>query len=251
MSCGCNSTKANGRTTSSNGLLNLGDYKKLQPTKSCYLDGRYFNKVFANYPGLISEPLVINLKKDGYSAEMPAIEFNTDQSSLLRVIIEAPGARHSTLLILNHRTGQGYWFQPFPSVFDEAIRKILAKYIGYQIIKTPHQAPDVKSDHCPMSGFCNAYIIKYAYDYINDLPSDMDDIKSFASRVESEYPKLIGKPDIAYGFLDNPQTRNSLIGGLGGAAIGGLVGGGSGLLIGGLVGGIGGYALSGNNGIFR
>ena len=41
---------------------NLDNYLNLKDTSSCYLDGRYFNKVFERYPGLISEPLNITIR---------------------------------------------------------------------------------------------------------------------------------------------------------------------------------------------
>ena len=44
--------------------LDLDDYVNYPVTRSCYLDGRYFNKVFANYPGLVKEPLEINIYGD-------------------------------------------------------------------------------------------------------------------------------------------------------------------------------------------
>ena len=41
--------------------MDMYDYKKYPAIKNCYLDGRYFNKVLGNYPGLITNPLKIFL----------------------------------------------------------------------------------------------------------------------------------------------------------------------------------------------
>lgn len=231
-------------------LPNLDNYTSYSPTKNCYLDGRYFNKVFENYPGLVKNPLVIRLDQNGYSAHMHACHVPTDCNSLIRVVIETPETCHSSLLILDHETGIGYWFEAFTSPYDEFIHAILGKYTGYKIYHLDDRAPNVRTPKCDASGFCTAYTIKYAYDYLNDQPSDLKNIRSFAARVEDEYPALRGDPDIAYGWLDNPRTRNAIIGALGGGLGGSLLGGGTGALIGAGLGGLGGYALSGPGGLF-
>ena len=41
---------------------NLDNYMNVKDTESCYLDGRYFNKVFENYPGTITESLNITIR---------------------------------------------------------------------------------------------------------------------------------------------------------------------------------------------
>ena len=41
---------------------NLYDYKRYPNTQNCYLDGRYFNLVFENFPGLNDDPLYISTK---------------------------------------------------------------------------------------------------------------------------------------------------------------------------------------------
>ncbi len=232
-------------------LPDFSDYKQYKPTQNCYLDGRYFNKVFCKYPGLISEPLCIYLGSGGFDATMPHTKINTNYDGLLRIIIETDEAKHATVAILDHAKKNAYWFEPFSSSFDILIQSIIEKYIGYQVIRVPQQAPNVTNPNCDASGFCTAYIIKYAYDYLNDQPVDFSMIKSFASRVEQEYVLVGGEPDITFGWLDNPRTRNALIGGLGGLAVGSLLGGGfGGALLGAGIGGLGGYALSGPGGLF-
>ena len=231
----------------------LYDYKQYHPTPSCYLDGRYFNEVFCKYPGLIKEPLCIYLGRAGFDATMPPTKINKSHKGLLRVIIKTDHARHSTLAILDHSNKRAYWFEPFSSSFDLIIQSIIEKYIGYHVIRVPHQASNLTNPNCGgESGFCNAYVIKYAYDYLNDQPIDLTMIKSFASRIEEEYLLVRGEPDITFGWLDNPTNRNALIGGLAGAGIGGLAFGGlGGALLGGGVGALGGYALTGPDRLFR
>lgn len=225
-------------------FTDLYDYKQCHPTQSCYLDGRYFNKVFCKYPGLIKEPLCIYLGSGGFDATMPHIKINTNYQGLLRVVIETDVAKHSTLVILDHAKRNAYWFEPFSSPFDIMIQSIIEKYVGYQVIRVPHRAANVTSQGCDISGFCNAYVIKYAYDYLNKRTIDLTMIKSFASRIEEEYVLAEGEPDITYGWLDDPRNKALLIGAGLGAGTGLLLGGGAaGLLGGAALGGIGGYTL--------
>ena len=232
-------------------IPDLSDYKQYKPTQNCYLDGRYFNKVFCKYPGLIKEPLCIYLGANGFDATMPHSKIDTNYDGLLRVVIETDNAKHSTLAILDHAKKNAYWFEPFSSPFDIVIQSIIEKYIGYQVIRVPHQAPNVTNKNCDASGFCTAYVIKYAYDYLNDQPTDLTMIKSFASRVEQEYVLVGGEPDVTFGWLDDPRNRNLLIGAGLGALGGGLLFGGTGGLLGGAaLGGLGGFALSGPGGPF-
>lgn len=99
-------------------LPNLENYRDNEPTKSCYLDGRYFNLVFNDYPGLIENPLMINIvsnitkmgsstqmKSQGHSqgdfnnefvsqikvqsgARMESSVMNTQYDNIIRVVIE-------------------------------------------------------------------------------------------------------------------------------------------------------------------
>ena len=90
---------------------NLDGYKRLKNTDSCYLDGRYFNKVFIRYPGLLTNPLNIvfretriktaSSKRDEmkYYIHMKESNFNEEYPGLLRLVIETPKSKHSNLLI--------------------------------------------------------------------------------------------------------------------------------------------------------
>jgi hypothetical protein len=227
-------------------VSDLSHYKDFAPTKSCYLDGRYFNQVFASYPGLIREALTIKIIGETYTAKMPKCAVNHNYDGLLRVVIEAEGVRHATLVILDHQTQTGYWFEPFSSSLDGDLAKIIAQYIGYQIVQVPHHAPKVKNANCDRSGFCTAYCIKYAHDYLHDKPFDLTKIKSFSSCVENKYVCGKGKVDKCYGLFDGNRGVGTLIGAGAGALIGGpLLGGGVGGALGGAaLGGLGGYALS-------
>lgn len=231
---------------------NFNDYKKYEPTKSCYLDGKYFNKVFSKHPGLIKTPLVIDLDATSHQVGMPLALYDLNQESLLRIVIQTPKSRHDTAAVLNHKNKTAYWFEPFPNEASKPLSNLIAQYLGYNVMQVPHSAPNVTNAKCDESGFCTAYTIKYLHDYIHNQPVDLTKIKSFASRVQREYPTLTGAPDVSFGPFDflssgSPnQGRNALIGGLGGAAVGGLLGGGvGGALLGGGIGALGGALLTG------
>lgn len=278
-------------------LPNFSDYKTCQPTKSCYLDGRYFNKVFANYPGLVHKPLVIKFVPGDIKVEVPEIKKDCNCNSILRVVVEVcvekkicpplsprpvcptscPSSprkvvqqscqqpschiakkqqldcqlRHDMTAVIDHRVKMIYLFDPFTNEYAHYIAKIIQECLGYHVFKVHETAPVVKNSNCDMSGFCSAYAIKFGMDYINKQPCDFSNVKSFAARIEKEYPHLPGSVDRTFGFWDNPEIRNTILGGLGGAAVGTIAGGGlgGGTLVGGLLGGGAGYALT-RGGIF-
>ena len=238
---------------------NLEDFDSMKETESCYLDGRYFNKVFAGYPGLITEPLNIIIREsknkdyeDG--VYMKSTNINNRYPGLMRVIINTPTSRHSNLLVIDYENQKIYRFEPlvtdgpFFYKINELIEKYMDLYLDFTLINIPISTlKKLKNEKCLKSGYCMAYVIKYGMDWLNSKPFDHSiNIRKFASAIEHHYGSLpeTGK-DIEYGFLDNPQGRNTLIGGLGGAAIGGLLtGSGSVVLLGCLLGAGAGYVLS-------
>jgi len=236
----------------------LDHYKTYPPTNSCYLDGRYFNRVFSKYPGLISEPLniVITKHKDteelhyrNYMRESP---IDNQYPGLLRVIINTPETRHSNLLLLDYIGAKVYRFDPYgkSSPYYTEINKIienyLDQYIDFDLIDIDYPVSDIKNPVCVANGiqggFCVGYVIKFGYDYLNGRQFDPSDILRFVRAAETIYGPLpeIGK-DIEYGFLDG-KGRNVLIGALGGALLGGVITRSPG---GALVGGLGGGLLGG------
>ena len=248
-------------------LPRLHNYKQYAPTNNCYLDGQYFNRVFGSYPGLIKEPLVITFdeERNFIVDESQQLQYNSDYTGLLRVIIEVPHARHCDLVLIEKKpvkkSGcgckantvasspgyQAYLFDPLPSSYTSQIAEIVSSFLGIEVFEIPETAPLVVSNNCQESGFCNAFVIKYAYDYLNKQNVDFDQIKSFCSCLEDRYVINESCPDKCYGFLDNPQVLGTGLGALGGAATGALLTGGSpaGVLLGGIGGGALGYGLSG------
>lgn len=251
-------------------LPNLENYREFPATSSCYLDGRYFNLVFRDYGGLIPNPLIVSVyetDKDTYmNMEMEPTNIDFNYTGLMRVIIKTSRSLHSALLIINHVNRIATLYDPLTHKHNELVRSLVESYLKiylptYRVelvsnsaasnIRTPYVTVSQHSTgntstrpennpNCLVSGYCNAYVIKYAYDYLLGKPFDGRDIKQFAACVENFYGKLEGEPEIEYG--DGNVFGGILLGSLGGAAIGGLVGGGRGVLpgmaIGGLTGGL-------------
>lgn len=245
----------------------LSDFRRYPDSANCYLDGRYFNKVFDRYPGLVRSPFhiylrVANDKNTYYKFDKNLEAVDHRYPGLIRVVIHTDKSKHSNLLIVDYQNRRVFRFEPCGEKnphFDD-INYILEKYFNeYQTFDIySAQVPPLPvklHSRCIEGGFCVAYVVKYAYDYLTgrleSRPFDGSDIRKFAYKVEATYGPLDpSNPDVEYGFLDEPANRNALIGGLGGAAIGGLAAGGTGALIGGLGGGLLGYGLSQPGGPF-
>ena len=238
---------------------NLDQYKSYPPTTSCYLDGRYFNKVFARYPGLVISPLNIYIIRDrmsgdlSYRTHMNEAHINNAYPGLLRVIINTPEGRHSSLLIIDYRNAKIFRFDPYgrnSPYFDQVnsvIEKYLDTFLNFQLYIIDDMVPQVYNPRCDVSGYCLAFVIKYAYDYLNRRPFDGSEIMRFANVVEQTYgPLPVEGKDVEYGLFgnDNPdQGRNATVGLLGGALIGGAIAGPGGALLGAAGGGLIGASL--------
>lgn len=248
---------------------NLSGYEKLSNTNSCYLDGRYFDKVFIRYPGLLSNPLEINIRssyiktplkheeKERYNVSMRQNNVNTKYPGLLRVVIHSPKGKHSNLLILDYENQKVYHFKPLgkEAPYYDKVNEIISGYLSnffsfdLEVLDVDFdEILDEKNPKCSKSGFCVAYIILYAYCFLNQIPFPEDvSILKFAHMVEKTYGSLpLEDADkyAEYGLFgnDNPnQGRNALIGGVGLGTIGAIAAGPPGLLIGSL----GGLTLGG------
>ena len=221
----------------------LDDYEQYPKTKNCYLDGRYFNLVFKNYPGLINSPLHIHLK---YTQNNQKIKLSNTSfiliphhTNIIRIIIETNKTRHSGVLLIDTDL-HCYYFDcnnyPEKRLIMDLIKNSLHLHTLHEI--DTNIQPEI-NPNCNKSGFCVAYSIKFVYDHFNGNDFDFSNILKFAKRIEEEYPPLNNTyPDIEYGIL------GGVTGGLVGAGFGGLVGGVPGALVGGGLGGLAGYYLT-------
>jgi len=142
-------------------------YGKYSPSKNCFLDGRYFNKVLDGYSGLVLKPLVVHIKlgnKDkttleGYEWER-SFAIDTDQTpiplrlkkddpELIRVIIEAERTdpnhqhrdpmkpkktRHSNLIIIDSFAKKIMRFEPlvshkYKNILNEFLERYFMRYL--------------------------------------------------------------------------------------------------------------------------
>ena len=232
---------------------NLDDYKSYSPTSSCYLDGRYFYKVFARYPGILPHPLHLSIRSnDKLYISMKQSNVNTEYPGLLRLVIETSTSRHSNLLILDYNNGIVYRFEPLgkDSEYFNEINSMVENYLNFffdmklEVIDIDLRTVlDEKNESCirrgEKSGFCTAYIIMYAYAYLHGQDFDPSNVLKFAHKIEETYGSLPKHgEEKEYGLLtgdDNQnQLRNVLIGAGSGALIGGVAAGGKGALAGGL-----------------
>ena len=194
-------------------IPNLDDYKNYPETQKCYLDGRYFDLIFKNFPGFIKSPLyiknIIDTTNNNFktSIEIKDFKINMNQPiSIIRVIIETSENRHSAVIIIrNEEFGyKGYFFDPSTSTLtsenNEFILLLIKDAFGIPIEMIQiYDVLDAGTPGCDITGFCVAYSIKYVYDYLNNRPFNSSNIRKFASKIESIYPPLDpNNPDIEY-----------------------------------------------------
>ena len=242
---------------------NLDEYMNYKETNSCYLDGRYFNKVLSSYPGLLVNPLKIFITdqtsengkvEEMYSVSMKQNYMNKEFPGLLKLVISTPTSRHSNLLILDYANKVVRRFEPlgfrgpFFNKINSIIQNYLSLYLDMKVSVIDIDLDTILNEQNPAcvargqrTGFCTAYIILYAYCYINKKEEfDPRDIRRFAQMIETKYGPLPAQgKEQEYGVWgnDNPnQTRNTAVG-AGVGALGGLA------LVGGPIGILGGSLL--------
>jgi hypothetical protein len=214
---------------------NLDGWEKTHRTQSCMLSGSYFNRVFADYPGLLRNPLNIRIRqgRNGVRryAHMEQNSINKDYPGLLRVNIEANNFRHSNLLILDYANGIAHRFEPlgrnapyFQEVTD-AIDDYLNAFFDFDIEVIDANVADDKNEKCDNSGFCAAYVILYAYSYLNGKDYDCRDIRRFAAKIEQVYGKIpTHEQEVQYGNTNDNRGQKMGIGTAAGLGVGLLVG---------------------------
>ena len=208
----------------------LFDYEQYPASQACYLDGRYFNIVFGDYPGLIENPLYIYINGESeLEMYLPHVRIvpSEDYYGLLRVIVTSETIRHSLLVVFDYENKQAFIYNPdvhHPELNDALMDNIisfLAKIFDYEYFEIPQiEYMEKEQLLCKQHGVCNALIIFYALYFIERLPftnETAQDVRKFMSAIEDNYVLPEGKPDIEY------LTNTQLLGTLGGAAVGGLV----------------------------
>jgi hypothetical protein len=214
----------------------LDTYKDYDPSDRCYLDGRYFNEVLANYEGLVRTPLVIHIQEhprrehkvfkhhqhfEIHEKSGPEhLHLKANIPELVRVIIEVDRfkededgdvvehvIRHSSLLIFDAMEKKVYRFDPMKNYkYHDIIGEYLQAYVDHHTDDYDFEEFDHHPEHvdkkCKDKGMCVAFVIKAAVMYAlgDDLhfSKDTDDIKRFAAAVEDLYSPIQGEPDIEF-----------------------------------------------------
>jgi hypothetical protein len=208
----------------------LFDYEQYEPSKSCYLDGRYFNIIFGDYPGLIENPLYIHInEKDELETYLPPMKIvpSDDYFGLLRVIVTSNEIRHSLVVIFDYRDEKAYIYNPdvhHPELNDILVDEIisyLSKFFDYEYFEISELEYIEKEQlKCEKHGTCNALIIFYALYFIEGLEftdKNVQNVRKFMSAIEANYDlPEDGQADIEY--LTQAQalglTSVALLGGL-------------------------------------
>lgn len=230
---------------------NLNGWENGKESESCFLAGNYFYKVFSRYPGLLVNPLKLSIRRKGYyNIHMKETNINTEMPGLVRLVIQTPKSHHSNLLILDYANGKAYRFEPLGknAPYFEKINEIVENYLSIffdmelEVIDINlDEVLDEKNPSCIHSGFCVAYIILYAYAFLNEMSYDPRNIRRFAKKVEDTYGSIpYNEVEVEYGLLtgDGKVQGSHVAAGAGIGALGGLVltGGMGGLLGGALIG---------------
>lgn len=232
----------------------LLNYEQYPASKSCYLDGRYFNLVFQDYPGLIDQPLHIHIDDNGsLNIHLPYMHINPseDYFGLLRVIVSSKDMRHSMLVVFDYANEKAYIYNPdvhhpeLNELLVEGITSYLSKFLDYEYFETAeYEYVEKEQLACTKSGVCNSLTILYALFFIEGLEYTNKAVKNarkFMTAVETNYDLPAGNPDIEY--LTDQQAAGLAIGAGSGLLIGGLTGGLPGALIGTAAGGALGFGL--------
>jgi len=188
-------------------------YHRYDPSERCWLDGRYFEAVFADYPGFTEQPLTINLDGKGSISGPREFDLNPRYVTLVRVKIRGsddpslPSVKHSNLLIVDSGKREIYRFEPMlEHHYHDEIHELLKSYMSkilpnYKFVELSNH-PQTFDEACADQGMCVAYVIKVGvlfalgvegrdgYDSKGNSPSNSPresnhvDIKRFASAVE-------------------------------------------------------------------
>ncbi|SNW62825.1 Hypothetical protein ORPV_921 [Orpheovirus IHUMI-LCC2] len=269
------SSPRSARRTNSVGLIgkdayNYEQYAKYEESPSCFLDGRYFNKVLSFYKGLVKDPLKIKIKVKNGGLSVGVHVHNLEklvtgnEVKVLRVVIKykqkgkdddgVKGVKHCNLLIIDPVEKKLWRFDPMPiggnaggnkynELVSNAIKSAVSSVIGYEYNEVRLDNVEQAPEYCKAGGFCNAYVLKYALDYINGKQYNPSDIRRFMAWVEKNYTLPEGSVEDEYST--DGALLGGLLGGTTGAVLGGIAGGPVGFLGGAALGGLGGATLGG------
>ena len=227
----------------------LSDYKDYNETESCYLDGRYFNLVLSGlYEGISTKPLTLTIDEHTRHSTWKGI-IKTDIVNFIRVVIQSDEIRHAALLIVDYPGNKVIFWNPISGKSDkdglmDAINNLIKDVVldigAFKIYYENHTVlPYESNEKCKLRGYCNAYVIKYVLDWLDDAKYNDKNILKFVSAIEDKYSHfLTGEPDVEFAHRGGGGGGHRGGGGGGygryggGGGFGGLAGLGTGLLLG-------------------
>lgn len=213
---------------------------------SNYLEGGYFDSVLSAHQIPHSEqPIILSLDYDidgnvlayQFTVDKPIDYVNNSLPIYIRLVIQSKLIRHSTLMIV---VGEDVlWWNPrqyhqtqFSQRLHSQIKTLVREYIKNNglthLEDIDHPVPSIHhvlKDQ--LSGYCTAYVLKYALAHFMGLSPDDGTITGFTREVENNYNTPLTS-DIEYDFSPSGATSGLV----GGALVGGLIGGGPGLVAG-------------------
>src|SRR5437762_557609 len=149
-------------------------YKNL--AKKEYLDGRYFNLVFKDQPGLVRKPLVIRVTQGETRIVTPDLGFRMDPETefyIIRVILEVGDnegrtlSRHSNVVIIDNILKRVLRFEPLSGISSPDVNKVISATLrpffkGYFYVESSAHPQTLDA----ANGLCVAYIIKFTAFYL-------------------------------------------------------------------------------------
>ena len=214
------------------------DLSGVHASKSCHMDGKYWNVVLSEYPGLVKEPMYIIIRerksrKTGLMEEKIYFRFNIQAKDMSvplieRLIIQTPTSRHCNLLIFTPE--KIYRMEPLRDQYTEKINQLVENFFPEHDVETIDFSLDEKNEQCEESGYCTAYCLMYALAYLNGEDFNPANVRKFVRKVEQTYPLPEGEPEIEYGRYHRGFRNHYGYGGrnyygspyLGGVGYGGL-----------------------------
>lgn len=219
----------------------LDNYKSEQPTRSCFLDGRYIPLVLEDVREFRKRPIRVDIELDAQLAILSSSITGSAQTiegmNIFRVVIKTPVVAHSALVWVDTRARtvtysdvrsddiQDDRVAAYLEKVDQVTQTLLREFFSelrYKHLLDVAYVREEPNDHCKRFGFCNAYVIKQVVDYAHDRDFDPTHIQRFATAVERKYAYKLDpntEPEVEY--IIGGLGLGLGLGVLGGLAVGG------------------------------
>ena len=220
----------------------LLEFKDYYPSRDLFLDARYWDIVFGDYPAFSTISFKISISDEVQEYHMDQFEIldqDCPEIILIKMKLDSNNHEvyvHNILLVYDRRRGLAIRYNPsgnhdYEELLDNAIKLLIpenTKYVKYS-----------GEEYTQCVASCMYFALAYVF-RLGGFILSYDDTRKFMSAVKQIYGKIEGPPLIESG--DGFSNRGALIGGLGGGLLGGLIAGPVGLV----VGGVGGALIGGN-----